>query len=91
MTSSDTEPSGPPEHQSNPEVPVPEQEDFPRPAGNRLFFWLLVAAAFFIVDMAILFYVFRPTADKVTVDPEQPVVAVPQNGRAISAAPDAKE
>jgi len=91
MRTPDTVSSDQAEQQPDPDAAMPEQVEFPRPAGNRLFFWLLIAAAFFIIDMAILFYVLRPTADKVTLVQERPVAAVPQNGSATSSLPDVKE
>ena len=68
-----------------------DQEDFLRPAGNRLFFWLLVATAFFILDMAILFYVFRPTTEDVTVQQIQPAPTVQQAQQATSTVPPERE
>ena len=69
----------------------PGQEDFPRPTGNRLFFWLLVASAFFILDMAILFYVLRPAPGDGTVEQARPAAAVQQVSGATSSGPEVKE
>jgi len=76
---SDADPSG------------PGQEDLPRPAGNRLFFWLLVATGFFILDMAILFYVLRPASEEVTVEQAQPAATVQQDSEATSVASGVQE
>jgi len=70
--------------------PAADQEDFPRPAGNRLFFWLLVASTFFILDMAILLYIFRPTTGDVTVQ-QIPPAAVQQAPQATTTVPPVEE
>jgi len=75
MNTPDKLSSSQPARPSDADPSEPGQEDLPRPAGNRLFFWLLVATAFFILDMAILLYVLRPTSEEVTVEQAHPAAA----------------
>ena len=91
MKTSDKISSGQPARPSDADPPEPEQEDLPRPAGNRLFFWLLVASAFFILDMAILFYVLRPTPGDGTVEQARPAAAVQQGSESTSPLAEVKE